>query len=148
MPQVAGSGTDPILARLSIELPLWFGSNRAAVAGATAQERAARAAREEQENHLVAELLRVQYELRDAKRRLDLYGESLIPQASQSLAVTREAFAAGRSGFLDLIDVQRTLLELQLAAARAAADLEQRRAEIEQLIGEPSLSLPPGGDAR
>lgn len=148
MPQIDESGKDPILARFSIQLPLWFAGRRAATAEATSRYRAARQARDEQEDLLMAELERALYELRDAERKIALYTETLIPQAAQSIAVTRQAFAAGRSGFLDLIDAQRILLELQLAGERAAVNREQRWAEIEQLIGRPLESLPSGGDAR
>jgi outer membrane protein TolC len=49
--------------------------------------------------------------------------------------VAQKAFAAGRAGFLDLIDAQRTLLEFELAYERALADRAINLAELEMLAG-------------
>jgi outer membrane protein TolC len=135
MPGVTDSGKDPIIARLSLNLPLWFGKNRAGIREAQARERAALLERIDRENALSAELEAALYQFRDAERKIDLYGNTLLPKAAQSLQVTRQAFSAARADFLDLIDAQRTLLEFQLSYERALADREQRLAKIEMLIG-------------
>ena len=76
------------------------------------------------------------YHFRDAGRKIDLYRDTLIPKAEQSLNVTQQAFSAGQADFLDLIDTQRVLLEFKLSYERALAHRAQRLAEIEKLVGE------------
>ena len=67
-----------------------------------------------------------------ASRNLVFYGEELLPQAQRSLELAREAYAAGRTPLLALVEVQRQLLEarrghvtLRLEAATSASDLER-----------------------
>jgi outer membrane protein TolC len=64
-----------------------------------------------------------------------LYRDTLVPKAEQSLGVTMEAFMTGAGTSLDLIDAEKTLLELQLAYYRALTDQAQKLAEIETLVG-------------
>ena len=73
--------------------------------------------------------------LRDADRKIDLYRNTLLPKAEQSLKVTELAFTTDKATFLDLIDSQRILLGFQLEQKRALADRAQRVAEIEMLTG-------------
>jgi outer membrane protein TolC len=74
------------------------------------------------------------YRYRDAERKINLYGDTLIPQINQSLNVAQQSYEAGETDFLDLIDAQRQLLTFQLEYERAQVDREQRLAEIEKLV--------------
>jgi outer membrane protein TolC len=74
---------------------------------------------------------------RDALRKMDLYGDALVPKGRQSLGASLAAYETGKTGFLDLVDAERLLLEFQLSHARAAADLMIQLAEIEMLVGGP-----------
>ncbi len=75
------------------------------------------------------------YRFRDAERKIDLYGDTLLPKARESLKVTESSFRAAGSNFTDLIDAQRVLLEFTLAYERALADCAQSLAKIEMLVG-------------
>ncbi len=75
------------------------------------------------------------YKYRDAGRKINLYKDTLVPKAEQSLGVTMEGFMTGSGTSLDLIDAEQTLLELQLAYYRALTDQALRLAEIETLVG-------------
>jgi cobalt-zinc-cadmium efflux system outer membrane protein len=140
-----GGDTDEVMAMLSINVPLWAGKYNAGVREARARLASARAERQEKEQRLVAELKMAWFGFSDAERKVVLYRDTLIPQATQGLEVARQAFAAGNADFLDLIDAQRVLLEFQLMHERARADRAQRLAELEMLVGR-SLS-PAGPDA-
>jgi outer membrane protein TolC len=86
-------------------------------------------------NQLQAQLKMALFKMQDAKRKLALYGQGLIPKAQQSLKVTEQSYRSASVSFLDLIDAQRTLLEFQLAYQRALVDHEQALARIELLVG-------------
>jgi len=134
-PGVPESGKDPVVSMLSIDLPIWYGRHRAARREAGERYAAAQQERRDMENRLVTDLKVALYEFRDAGRKIDLYRDTLVIKARQSLEVSQQAFAAGMADFLDLIEAQRTLLEFELAYERALTDRAERLAEIEMLIG-------------
>jgi len=135
MPDVRDSGEDPVAVMLSVNVPVWRDKYAAAVNEAHARYKAAKNDRRQRENTLVAEIDMVLYKFRDAERKIVLYRDSLIPKAERSLNATRQAFAAGKSGFFDVIEAERTLLEFKLTYERAVADRAQRLAEIDMLVG-------------
>lgn len=134
-PDMDESGKDAVMATLSLNLPIWIGKYRAEEKEAQARLRATAKQRENRENQLVSELKMVLFNLRSAERKIDLYGDSLIPKAEQALSATRTAYSADEADFFDLIEAQRTLLEFRLSYERALADRAQRLAEIEMMIG-------------
>ncbi|HNQ23287.1 MAG TPA: TolC family protein [Phycisphaerae bacterium] len=127
---------------VSMNLPIWAGKYAAGVREAEAQYRSALSARAQRQNALQAQVKRVLFAYRDAQRKVELYGATLLPKARESLQATQTAFQAGSASFLDLVDAERTLLEFGLAHARARADRAQRLAELEMLMGQPWTTLP------
>ena len=79
--------------------------------------------------------------MRDARRRIALYGDTLVPKGRESVQGSQFAYQSGEATFLDLIDAERVLIEFQLSAVRARADLAHAQASIEHLTG---VSLPDG----
>ena len=130
-----------VMGMISVNLPVRKARNRAAVVEAEAMKRAIEHDRGGRENTLAAELKSALFSWRDANRKVRLYRDTLIPKTQQALGVSRRAFEAGMADFLDLIDVQRTLLELELALERSLADRVQEYAFIAELTG----SDDPGG---
>ncbi len=134
-PGVVGTGRDPVMVTGAASLPLWRGKNRAGVREAQARRESVKLKREETENRLLAEIRLALYKLRDAERKIGLFGGTLLPLAQNSLEVAEQAYRAGRSDFMQLIEAQRMLLDVRLSYQRAVADREQRLAEVEMLIG-------------
>lgn len=132
---VTDSGKDPILGTIGINLPLWFGKNNARIAAADYQKTAARLTMENRKQTLEADIHQTLFNLRDADRKVNLYKESLIPKANQSLEVNRKAYEAGQMEFINLMDAERVLLEFELAHERALADHLIARAKLSQLTG-------------
>jgi len=129
------SGKDPVVAMATIELPIWLSRNKASVREARARHWAAVNTLTERENTLDAQASMVLYHLRDAERKVDLYGNALLPKAKESLKATEASFRAGKASFTDLVDAQRILLEFELSYERALTDHAQRLAELEMLVG-------------
>ena len=132
---VVDSGKDSVMATVSVSLPLWYGKHRAAGREARLHKASVASERADAENRLEAALTMALYHFRDAERKMDLYGNTLVQQAEQSVKVARQGFESGETSFVALIDAQRLLLEFQLAHQRAQADQGQRLAEIEVLVG-------------
>jgi outer membrane protein, heavy metal efflux system len=132
---MSDSGNDPIIGTIGINLPLWFGKNRARIESAAHLKTAAQLSLENRTQTLDAEIRQTLFKLRDADRKINLYKESLIPKAFQSLEVNRKGYETGQLEFINLIDAERMLLEFQLAHERALADHLVARANLAQLTG-------------
>ncbi|MHC5082583.1 MAG: TolC family protein [Planctomycetota bacterium] len=135
-PSPKDNGKDPLIAMVSVNLPLWREKYDAGVRQARAEYYAARRSRDDKINDLTSTLKMVLYKFHDAERKINLYQDALIPKAQQSLKVTESDYQAGKSNFLDLIDSQRVLLEFELSLKRALADHAQNLAKIEMLAGD------------
>ncbi len=134
-PGVIGDGRNPIMTSMSFNIPIWQEARGAAVDESQARILAAKRSRAGLEQKLRADLELALYKYRDAGRKIHLYRETLVPKAEQALGVTLEAFTSSAATSLDLIDTERTLLELKLDYSRALTDQAQRLAEIETLVG-------------
>ncbi len=128
-------GKDAIIAMVSVNLPIWWDKLAAGVREARHRHLDAVHRKADRANVLSADLKLASYRFRDAERKIDLFGDTLLPKARQSIKATEASYRAGRGTFLDLIDAQRVFLEFQLAHERALADRMQRLAELEMLIG-------------
>jgi cobalt-zinc-cadmium efflux system outer membrane protein len=129
------NGKDPVVASVSINIPLWRDKYAAAKKQARHKYYASKRLRKEQTNSLSAKLKMVTYRFRNAERKIDLYGNALLPKAKESLKVTESGFRSAKESFTDLIDAQRILLEFALSYERALADRSQSLAEIEKIVG-------------
>jgi outer membrane protein TolC len=137
-----GQGRDAWIATVAISLPLWRGQYRGAQDEARASARMLEFEVRQMRNSLDVEAERALFALRDAERRANLYGSSLLPKARQALEATARAFQTGDASFLEFMDAQRTLLMFQLDQARARADHGQRVLEIARLMGSAPIETP------
>lgn len=133
---VDDSGKDPVVVSLGLNLPIFTGKTRARVDQARAEKRAASWELADARLVLEAELSQALFQWRDAKRRLSLYRDTLIPKQTQSLTVTQTAYEAGELEFLSVIEAERTLLEFQLQLERSRADSLRALSTLERLLGE------------
>lgn len=127
------NGKDPLVASVSINLPLWRKKYNSIKREAQAEQRTGIRTREEMENSLIADLEMAIFELRDADRKITLYRDTLLKKAEQNVSITQLAFTSDKATFLDLIDAQRVLLEFKLAEKKAMADYGMALADIEML---------------
>lgn len=136
-PSMAESGDDPILASISLNLPVWRDKYDAEVRQAVAMRLASAGKRTNAENELIYQIENTLYNYRDAVRKISLYRDSLIPKAQQSLEVSLSGYQTSKVNFLDLIDTERILLEFELAHQRAITNKAQQMAHLEMLMGKP-----------
>jgi outer membrane protein TolC len=135
MPDVAGSGKDPVMATVALTIPIWFGKHTAAIREAEAKRLAARSEKREKVNRLLAELTRAHFDYRDGRRRIQLYESTLVPKARQALQVVQQEMIAGEASFLDVLDAERALLRFQLELEKARRDVRIAVARLEMLSG-------------
>ncbi len=135
-PDTVGSSNNALSATIGITLPIWRSKYTAEVKEAEAEIQKQQYSRDEQLSTLHAETITTLFRLRDAQRQVDLYDNTLLPKAKESLVATQSAYSTSAAPFADMIDAQRVLLAFELAYARAATDHHQARTRLEKLTGE------------
>ena len=136
MPGVQDSGDDALSATIGFTLPIWRSKYDAGVKEADAILRQQQFKRDQQLNTFHAETVTALFKLRDAQRQIDLYEDTLLPKANESLVATQRAYSTGAAPFADTIDAQRMLLNFELSFARAITDHHQARIVLEKLTGQ------------
>jgi outer membrane protein TolC len=76
-------------------------------------------------------------EAQAAQKLANIYRQALRPQAEATLHSTVIAYENNRTEFLDLLDSQMTLVDVDLAYFQALADFEARLADLELAVGVP-----------
>ena len=121
-----------------VTLPLFAESRaRSEIAVAQAESRQTAAEREAHRVRAAAQLFELVQELRHAITEADVLRTSVLPEMEAALEATRYAFERGRYSYLEWVDVQSELLEVQRALIDASANAHLYRTEIERLTGEP-----------
>ncbi|MDP6543401.1 MAG: TolC family protein [Phycisphaerae bacterium] len=131
----SGDGADPVIAMVSINLPIWREKLDAGLRQAQFRRRAAVQRRAARLNSLQSQVRLIAYRYSDAQRKIGLYRDTLLPKARQAMTATDAAYRGGKGSFLDLIDAQRILLEFEITLHRAVANRAQRLAELEMVTG-------------
>lgn len=133
---VAEAGQDAYGVTFGINIPLWFNKNKAAV-------REAAIGREKsliEKNAVLKELhnnvKRVYYDLTSAESIIRLYGDSLVPEARESLDFAEARYKNGEERLGRLLETQSMWLNFRLVYYRAASDFLKSVAELERLTGE------------
>jgi outer membrane protein, heavy metal efflux system len=75
------------------------------------------------------------YALRNSERQAALFEKQIVPTAQRVLENVRQAYTAGTGGYLDLVEAQRTLLDVRLTVAEAKMAREKSLADLEALAG-------------
>ncbi|MCJ7753752.1 MAG: TolC family protein [Thermoanaerobaculales bacterium] len=132
-----GNGDDDFAVTAGVSLPVWRSKLRAGVEEGTARRLAADEAVRETAASIDAELGELLHRIPLLEEQVDLYDKVLIVQARQSLQSAESAYAAGTAGALDLLDAERVLLQVRVAAARARTDLEIAYARLEGAVAGP-----------
>jgi outer membrane protein, heavy metal efflux system len=136
-PTAAGAGEDAWGITAGISIPLWPGKIKAGRQEAVENINASEQELEQKRNQLNAQLKTALALHADAERRLNLYGEELLDLAQQAVDNSFRSYEVGAIGILEVIDSERSLLELQLLYWRAAADACQQRIRIQSLVNRP-----------
>lgn len=136
-PTTPNAGRDPWGVSLSVNLPIWNQKNRHVRQEADATQRTAESELAERRNQLRAETLVALSAVADAQRRVRLYDDDLLPLARQAVENTLGAYQGDRATLLELIDSERSQLDLELQLWRAQADAAQQKLILQSLANQP-----------
>jgi len=109
----------PIMPSAGITLPIWRDKIAAEIAAGRAGVDARRASLSAEMLDLTVRFAEATFFWREADRNVRLYSERLLPKAKAALESAQAGYVGGLSGFLDLLEAERTLLDFQLAHATA-----------------------------
>jgi outer membrane protein TolC len=127
-------GEDAWAFSIGLTIPWQVHVNLARGDMARAEESAARFMVEQQRLDLQARLAGQQYAYRDAARLIELYDETVLPKARQTLELVQNDFTSDRATLTDVLDAERALLATELSLINARADLLKARARLESIV--------------
>jgi outer membrane protein TolC len=122
----------------SINLP-WLNHRKhdAEIAEATAKVSEQDAEVAAMRNSAFGQIQEALVEARAAQKLANIYQQALRPQAEATLHSTVIAYENDKTEFLDLLDSQMTVIDVDLAYFQAVADFEARMADLEFAVGTP-----------
>jgi cobalt-zinc-cadmium efflux system outer membrane protein len=135
MAMMPGAGADSWTVGVSTSLPIWQRKYDAITTEATREHYAAHASEDEIVLRLDAELRDLWEQARAAQQTVQLYEQTILPQARQSFEAEQKSLANNTVTFDRVIRSYRTLLNLQLGYHRALGQLAAILARIRQTIG-------------
>jgi len=139
--------TDAWLARVGVTWPRapWSRNKISAhIAERIAASETAKARERAMQNMVRLAVQEAYVRAKSAQDRAALLRTTILPQAQQTLDVSRIAYQTDRVDFQAVIDNQRTLLDAQLGYVRALSEFEQATADLERAVG---TDLPEGTTA-
>jgi len=127
---------DQAMFMVGIELPVWRSKVGAGVRGAEHMVQSEQAAREAAERQVTREVQDALAQIQGAQRTLSLTRAELIPQAELRLAASEAAYRSGDKGdFMDLLESERFLLNVRVAAVMTEADLGMQWSRFARAMG-------------
>ena len=122
-------------------MPLWRSSLQAGVEEGVERQLAEEEGRREVTAVIDGELGDVVHRIPLLEEQVSLYDDVLIVQATQSLRSAESAYASGTANALDLLDADRVLLQVRVAAERLRSDLDVAYAQLEGVIAGPLVPV-------
>jgi len=129
---------------ISIPIPL-FDSNRSGVLEASRLLDRARDLKLAAESRVHGELAAAEQRLAGLRSGIEMLRENILPGAQGAFEATRKGYELGKFGFIDVVDAERTLVQVRSQYLDALADYQRGVREIERLIGGELATEAPDG---
>lgn len=135
MTSPASNGKDVYSVSVGFNLPIFRKKYRAGVDQASQNVVASQQRYRAIWNHTQAQIRAAVFDIETIEEQLRLFENSLLPQAEQALRSSEQAYATGGAGVLDLLDSERTLIEVRLGLLQLQADSLKSIADLERAVG-------------
>ena len=129
------NGKDIYNFSVGVKLPIRRQKYNAAAAEASEDFLASRASYRNAVNSVEASIRSAAFRLKTLQEQISLFERVLLPQASQALQSAEAAYSTGSLSVLELLDSERTLLEVRLSLAQFQTDSMKALAELERATG-------------
>ncbi len=136
-------GDNALVAGLTLPLPL-FDRNQGARQAAAARLAKARDEERSARVETRAALAEAWQTLQAARLEADTLRESLLPAAQNNFEAVTYGYRAGKFGYLDMLDAQKSFFETRARYINALAACHRASADLERLLGQ---TLPAAGAA-
>jgi outer membrane protein TolC len=124
-----------VMVTFGFDLPIWRTKYRAGLREAEKMLESSRNSLEAAEKQISYDVQDARFKLLTAKRTVDLYKTSLIPQAEARFKASEVAYRTGRVNFLELLESERFLLNARVMEAMAEGQVGMGAARLERAIG-------------
>ena len=131
----SASDPDMLMATVSLDLPVWRSTTRAGVREAEQLVTASRAARDAAAQQVSFDVQAAWFKLQTARRTLELYRKTLLPQAEERFQASTASYRTGQADFLDVLESERFLLGARTMAAMAEGAVGMQWARLERAVG-------------
>ena len=135
----SATGRDAVGVGVSVKVPLQRGRLRAQLEEARLRQAQVEVRQEALQTELQTQIENLLYALEQEAQTLDLYNETLLPQAATTVEAALSAYTTGRTDFLSLLDAERTLFALRTGYEDAFFRYLETSARLERALGVASL---------
>jgi outer membrane protein TolC len=134
-------GRNAWMASVGVNIPLWRKKLRAAEAEAVIRLEASEEVYANLENETLSRISALYFELETAKQQVELYKNTLLPQAEQALKASEIGYLAGNVDFLNLLDSERMVLMIKNGYFRIFSEFGKSLSRMERLVGKDLLNI-------
>jgi cobalt-zinc-cadmium efflux system outer membrane protein len=120
--------------QVTVPLPI-FNRNRGDIQKSSAMLEQLRAERDAARQRISSEIGRAALNLETARKQVEFYETRLLPEAEQLRQLAIEAYQAGQTGLLSVIDATRNARDVRQAYLQALSDYQTALADLEQAAG-------------
>jgi len=120
--------------------PIWQGKNRAELNAAQASFAASQAALQNMKNMTELDVQMTLTEAQATWRQIDLYKNTIIPQAEQTYQAALVGYTNGKVDLMTVLEGVNTLRNAKLGLYKAKTDYEKAAANLEKAVGKPLFS--------
>jgi outer membrane protein TolC len=117
--------------------PIWQGKNKAEINAAQASFAASQAALQNMKNMTELDVQMALTEAQATWRQIDLYKNTIIPQAEQTYQAAIVGYTNGKVDLMTVLEGVNTLRNAKLGLYKAKTDYEKAAANLEKAVGKP-----------
>lgn len=131
---------------VEMTIPLWFFAKQSSeVSQASARVMEAEKRLEQTQRQVESETKNLTTKAETFAKLLKIYETALIPQSTSALNSSRSAYSAGRVGFQELLDAERSLYSVRIDYYRNLARFVDVLTSLERIVGTSVSDMPLGG---
>ncbi len=130
-----GSGKNPFSIGFGVTIPWSSLKNSSKVRQAQQNRESVTANKRVLEDETRVALQKIYFRLENARRLVELYETTLIPQAGAAIEIAETWHQEGPKSIAGFLETQSVWLNFNLARLRAIADYQQNLARLEKLVG-------------
>jgi outer membrane protein TolC len=90
----------------------------------------------EMKNEVLLTLHQAYSKVKAARNALNIYENSILPQAKLQVEVALASYEAGKVDFMSVIDAERTLRSMQIEYHKAVAEYEMGLSDLRLAVGD------------